>query len=465
RDREEGDGDPDPKLKSEAAGIGQEGPIPGQLALDQGRDRRTGSHPEAKREHQAEEELADPLHEELARPSAGELQAAAQRAQSWSLLEQDHLVREPELAGNQGYEEHGHGQDSPQQQMDENQRGQGASHPPEDRAGPGRPVEHQSAEHQGQRDRGPGRFQEQQSRPYRRWSFGVGEDPVVQRGERGDPGGRGQPERAGPLADNQKRQIEQVEVGALANLNQRPIVRHEDAQVIQEEPRWLQGRMAIVEQSHGSGKRQASSPDELVARKPANQPLQFQDAERGQDLRGSQAGAGDQLVDADGMVVELAGQGSLLVAEAKLGRGARRNGTTGALAGPGLAGYNPIHLVVKCCRERVLKKLAGWQAESRGERCPRSHQLNRERSRRTRHSLPTTAVISVPSSAEWTGTLTTNFPKRPVRPGRPGWLPTQVSGKEVTSPPPPPLRTARESFPSCSSSLSNALCRTRLSHI
>ena len=24
-------------------------------------------------------------------------------------------------------------------------------------------------------------------------------------------------------------------------------------------------------------------------------------------------------------------------------------------------------------------------------------------------------------------------------PGRPGWLPTQVSGKEVTSPPPPPL--------------------------
>ena len=41
----------------------------------------------------------------------------------------------------------------------------------------------------------------------------------------------------------------------------------------------------------------------------------------------------------------------------------------------------------------------------------------------------------------------------------------QRSGKEVTSPPPPPLRTARESFPSCSSSLSNALCRTRLSHI
>ena len=59
---------------------------------------------------------------------------------------------------------------------------------------------------------------------------------------------------------------------------------------------------------HGSGKRQASSPDELVARKPANQPLQLQDAERGQDLRGRQAGAGDQLIDADGMVVELAEQ-------------------------------------------------------------------------------------------------------------------------------------------------------------
>src|SRR5208283_3895853 len=108
----------------------------------------------------------------------------------------------------------------------------------------------------GQRDRGPGRFQEQQGRPDRRWSFGVGEDPVVQRGERGDPGGRGQPERAGPLADDQKRQIEQVEVGALANLNQRPIVRHEDARVIQEEPSWLQGRMAIVDQSRGSGKHQ-----------------------------------------------------------------------------------------------------------------------------------------------------------------------------------------------------------------
>src|SRR5271165_5669642 len=82
--------------------------------------------------------------------------------------------------------------------------------------------------------------------------------------------------------------------------------------------------MAIVEQSHGSGKRQASNPDELVARKPANQPLQFQDAERGQDLSGRQAGAGDQLVETDGMAVELAGQGALLVAEAKLARGARR---------------------------------------------------------------------------------------------------------------------------------------------
>src|SRR5208337_41462 len=51
------------------------------------------------------------------------------------------------------------------------------------------------------------------------------------------------------------------------------------------------------------------------------------------------------------------------------------------------------------------------------------------------------------------------------RPGSREVLLPPRSGKEVTSPPPPPLRTARESFPSCSSSLSNALCRTRLSHI
>ena len=138
----------------------------------------------------------------------------------------------------------------------------------------------------------------------------------------------------------------------------------------------------MVARPHGDRRaiarqRQAASPDELVAGKPAHQPLQLQDAERGQDLSGRQAGAGDQLVDADGMVVELAEQRSLLVAEAKLGRGARRNGTTGALAGAGLAGYNLNHLVVKCCRETVLKKLAGWQAESRGERCPRSRRLNR----------------------------------------------------------------------------------------
>ena len=103
----------------------------------------------------------------------------------------------------------------------------------------------------------------------------------------------------------------------------------------------------MVAKPHGDRRaiarqRQALSPHELVAGKPAHQPLQLQDAERGQDLRGSQAGAGDQLVDADGMVVELAEQGSLLVAEAKLGRGARRNGTTGALAGAALAGYTLI---------------------------------------------------------------------------------------------------------------------------
>ena len=69
----------------------------------------------------------------------------------------------------------------------------------------------------------------------------------------------------------------------------------------------------MVARPHGDRRanarqRQASSPDELVAGQPADQPLQLQDAERGQDLRGRQAGAGDHLVGADGMVVELAEQ-------------------------------------------------------------------------------------------------------------------------------------------------------------
>jgi len=52
-------------------------------------------------------------------------------------------------------------------------------------------------------------------------------------------------------------------------------------------------------------------------------------------------------------------------------------------------------------------------------------------------------------------------------PARP--LPTgcwrTVSGKEVALPSPPPLRTARDSFPSSSSSLSNAQGRTRFRYI
>ncbi len=51
---------------------------------------------------------------------------------------------------------------------------------------------------------------------------------------------------------------------------------------------------------------------------------------------------------------------------------------------------------------------------------------------------------------------------RGAGPGRPGWLPTQAPGKEVALPPPPPLRTTRECFHLCSSSLSNAPCGTRL---
>ena len=60
-------------------------------------------------------------------------------------------------------------------------------------------------------------------------------------------------------------------------------------------------------------------------------------------------------------------------------------------------------------------------------------------------------------------------------PGRPGWLPTQVSGKEVTSPPPPPgsrgalllpspLRTTRKPFGLCRSSLSQGSLRNPVGH-
>jgi hypothetical protein len=57
-----------------------------------------------------------------------------------------------------------------------------------------------------------------------------------------------------------------------------------------------------------------------VAGQPADQPLQLEDAECGQDLGGRQAGTGDQLVDAGGVVVELAEQGPFLVREGELGR-------------------------------------------------------------------------------------------------------------------------------------------------
>jgi hypothetical protein len=46
-------------------------------------------------------------------------------------------------------------------------------------------------------------------------------------------------------------------------------------------------------------------------------------------------------------------------------------------------------------------------------------------------------------------------------PGRKGALLRPSPGSRAALPPPRPLRTARESFPSCSSSLSNALCGTR----
>ncbi len=57
-----------------------------------------------------------------------------------------------------------------------------------------------------------------------------------------------------------------------------------------------------------------------MAGEPVHQALHFQDAEGGHDLRGGQAGAGDQVVDAGRLVVELAEQRSLCVGERQLGR-------------------------------------------------------------------------------------------------------------------------------------------------
>ena len=69
----------------------------------------------------------------------------------------------------------------------------------------------------------------------------------------------------------------------------------------------------------------------------------------------------------------------------------------------------------------------------------------------------------------------TSGPHGRLGPGRPGWLPTQVSGKEVTSPPPPPgsrgalllpspLRTTRKPFGLCRSSLSQGSLRNPVGH-
>ena len=74
--------------------------------------------------------------------------------------------------------------------------------------------------------------------------------------------------------------------------------------------------------------------------------------------------------------------------------------------------------------------------------------------------VPASTSISVPAEAT---------PRRVGRSrvgGRRGGLHGPVSaapGKEVALPPPPPLGTARESFPSCRSSLSNAPRGTRVS--
>lgn len=49
-----------------------------------------------------------------------------------------------------------------------------------------------------------------------------------------------------------------------------------------------------------------------MAGEPAYQSLELQNTERCHDLRGSEAGAKDQLIDADGMVVEVVELGHLL---------------------------------------------------------------------------------------------------------------------------------------------------------
>ena len=83
---------------------------------------------------------------------------------------------------------------------------------------------------------------------------------------------------------------------------------------------------------------QASGPDELVAGKPAHQPFQLQDAQRCQHLRGGESGADNQLIDPGGLALELAQEGSFLVAEGQLGRvadgGLVRGGVDLADSGP-----------------------------------------------------------------------------------------------------------------------------------
>ena len=87
--------------------------------------------------------------------------------------------------------------------------------------------------------------------------------------------------------------------------------------------------------------RTESGPDELVPGQPADQPPHLQDAERGHDLRGGQAGADDQLVDADGAVVELAQERPLLVGEGQLGGVADRRSRRARCGPRGPAGRAP----------------------------------------------------------------------------------------------------------------------------
>ena len=68
------------------------------------------------------------------------------------------------------------------------------------------------------------------------------------------------------------------------------------------------------------GARSDSHPHEPMPRHPPDQPFELEHAERGHDLAGGHAGAGDQVVDGGRMIVQVAQERSFQVGECQLGR-------------------------------------------------------------------------------------------------------------------------------------------------